>query len=341
MRIKEKIKFLIIKKQIEKRKKQSPFDIDYAEKYEIPKGADNHPNNSYYFSAHDVEGKSLLFRLAKRENREELWLVYHDKNGNSFYNRDLLANEESSASVTCLEVGKRWNFKFSGYMVKVGAEEQPPVFASLDAEFSSTAPIFEFSRHADSAPTARALAREKWDKAFLKELSENHQTHYEQGGKVSGVLKLGDDELTVKMRAMRDHSFGKRDWNYMDRHVWLMVLMETGEVFNVNMVRYPATFELQHGYLEKEGRYVCVDSITPMDDITLSGNIPDSFSCKVKLVDDRTFNLVCEKETAIIYTFDNGAYTILEGIGHISVNGIKGRGVIEFGYNGDENRWTR
>ena len=341
MSIKNKIKFSIIKKQIEKRRKQNPFDFEYAEKYEIPEGETNHPNNSYYFSLHDQNGKSLLFRLAKRENRHELWLIYHDTTGKSYRNRDLLANDESSASVKCVEVGKEWQFQFTGPMLQVGAENGEPILASLNATFKSTAPIFEFSRHADSGSSARSLANEKWNKAFLAEISENHQTHYEQAGQSAGTLQLGDEKITFDMRAMRDHSFGKRDWNYMDRHIWLMALLENGEVMNVNMVRYPAIFEMQHGYLEKDGEYVCVGSTTDMDKITLSDKTPENFVCQVNLVDGRTFEMQCEKEIEIAYTFDNGNYTIYEGIGRLSINGIKGRGVIEIGYNGNKNRWTR
>ena len=342
MGIIEKIKYSIMKSQIEKRKQQHPFDMEYAERYEIPAGESNHPNNSYYFSLHDTHGTSLLFRLAKRGDREELWFIYHDKNSNSYCNCDMLATAESCAEVQCLEVGKQWLFKFSGPMIPVEkGENATPVMANFEGVFTSTAPIFDFSRHADTAPTARALAKEKWSKNFRKALSENHQTHYEQAGQVKGVLRLDEKEININMRAMRDHSFGKREWKYMDRHVWLTALLETGEILNVNMVRYPAIFELQHGYLERAGKYTCLDSITTMDEITLLGDIPNPLVCEFKLVDGRIFTLVCEKEIEVVCPFDQGDYTILEGIGSFRVNGVKGRGIIELGYNGDKNRWTR
>ncbi|MDR2083448.1 MAG: hypothetical protein LBP67_00410 [Bacteroidales bacterium] len=341
MNLFQKVKFSIIKNQIEKRKKNRPFDFEYAEKYEIPEGATNHPNNSYYFSLHDLTGKSILFRLAKRGDRDELWLVYHDVDGKSYRNRDPLANNESKASVKCLKVGEEWQFQFNGPVIEVNSENKTPIQASLNATFTSTAPIFEFSRHSDSGATAKALAKEKLSKAFLKELSENHQVHYEQAGKASGTLQLDDKNISFDMRAMRDHSFGKRDWNYMDRHIWLMALLENGEVMNVNMVRYPAIFEMQHGYYEKDGKYINVFSCTEMDKITLSDKTPDSFTCEIKLVDGRNMKMICEKEIEVAFPFDNGAYTIFEGIGKLSVDGIKGRGIIEIGYNGDKNRWTR
>lgn len=337
----QKLKFSIIKNQIEKRKKQNPFDVEAAEKYEIPDGETNHPNNSYYFSMHDLTGKSILFRLAKRGDRNELWCVYHDVNGNSYVNRDMLANEESLASVNCIEVGKEWQFQFRGPMINLKNKEAQPIEASLTGTFKSTAPIFEFSRQSDAAPTARAIAREKLSKSFLKELSENHQVHYEQAGHVTGTFELEGQTIPIDIRAMRDHSFGKRDWGYMDRHVWLMALLETGEVLNVNMVRYPAIFELQHGYFEKDGKYTCVDSIDEMDKISLSGDVPQSIACQIKLVDGRILTMTSQKEIEVHFPFDNGIYTIFEGISSIEINGVKGRGIIEFGYHCDKNRWTR
>ncbi|MDL2241169.1 hypothetical protein LJC69_06035, partial [Bacteroidales bacterium OttesenSCG-928-K22] len=281
------------------------------------------------------------FRLAKRENRNEIWLVYHDIDGKSYCNRDLLANEETIASVKCLKVGEEWEFNFDGPMYEINSNEKTFINGSLKGTFKSTAPIFEFSRHSDSGATARAIAREKLSKAFLKEMSENHQVHYEQAGQASGTIIIGDETFSFDMRAMRDHSFGKRDWNYMDRHIWLMALLENGEVMNVNMVRYPAIFEMQHGYYEKDGKYICVDSCTEMDKISLSDKTPNKFSCDIQLVDGRKVEMTCEKEIEVPFVFDNGAFTIFEGIGKLNVDGIKGRGVIEFGYNGDKNRWTR
>lgn len=340
MKLKERIKYKIISKQVEKRKTKHPFDVEYAENYVIPDGETNHPNNSYYFSAHDQEGKSLLFRLAKRHDREEIWFVFHDKDAKSYYNREHLTSEFSKAEVKCLEVGKAWHFKFSGPMIQIG-DEQTEHYAEFEGVFQSSAPIFEFSRHSATAPVARALAKEKWNKDFKESVAENHQVHYEQPGAVKGELVIDGESIAISLRAMRDHSFGKREWNYMDRHVWLTGLMETDSIINVNMVRYPALYELQSGYMEKSGKYVCIDTATPMNELTMKPGVPDALNCYLKLEDDREFNMICQKEIEVVFPFDNGDYTIYEGIGSITLNGVKGRGIIEVGFNKTEKRWNR
>ncbi|MDR2980201.1 MAG: hypothetical protein LBV02_07170 [Bacteroidales bacterium] len=340
MKLKERIKYAIISNQVEKRKASYPFDVEYAEKYEIPDGETNHPNNSYYFSVHDQKGQSLLFRWAKRQDREELWFVFHDKNAKSYYNRDQLATEFSKAEVECLEVGKSWRFKFSGPMIQIG-DDGLEHHADFEGIFTSSAPIFEFSRHSATAPVARALAKEKWNMEFKRSVIENHQVHYEQAGTVKGKLLIDGETVEINSRAMRDHSFGKREWNYMDRHIWLTGLLETGAIINVNMVRYPAVYELQSGYMEQNGKYVCIDSATPMDELVMKVGVPKILDCNIKLEDDRGFTMHCVKEIEVLFPFDNGDYTIYEGIGEITLNGVKGRGIIEVGFNREEKRWRR
>ncbi len=46
----------------------------------------------------------------------------------------------------------------------------------------------------------------------------------------------------------------------------------------------------------------------------------------------------CKRE--MVFEFPFGGYTIYEGIGTFELNGKKGRGVLEFGYNDDPDRVT-
>ena len=127
----------------------------------------------------------------------------------------------------------------------------------------------------------------------------------------------------------------------MNRYIWLMALMENGDALNVNMVRYPAINELQTGYLVSNGKTICVHEATSIDNMECSGRVPHKFQYMVKLVDNRSFNVSCEKELEYIFPFNNGAHTIFEGIGSFNINGLKVRGIMEFGFNSDSTRWIR
>ena len=364
MNLIENFKLSIVAKSIDNMKKKTPFDEVYSELFQLPLDAGHDMNNSYYFSGHDQAGSSIFFRLGKRGGgANELWFALKDASGDIYFNKQQIfyngnnanvnggTKSDADASVTCIETGKKWAFNFRGKILKAILDENRAAIGSgqeVDADFkgifSATSSIFDFSRHMDTTPIARALAREKWSKSFIMHLKENHQTHYEQPGDLTGTLILNKKPKSIKMQAIRDHSFGKRDWDYMDRHIWIMALMETGETLNVNMVRYPAVNELQTGYFISKGNIsapVCVEYATSMDELECIGRVPEKFQLIARLSDGRTFHISCKKELEYIFPFDNGDYTIHEGIGSFSFNESKGRGIIEFGFNKDQARWTR
>ena len=380
MRLKDKLKVSIITSFINKSKKNNPFDENSAELFQLPEDADGNMNNSYYFSAHDIgERNSLIFRLGKRGGAYyEVWFACRDSKGAYWVNiKQLFKVADCPVSVKCLEAGKKWDFNFKGKLEKTflnkdlqaipagqGAEPEnlqeteqetgqktghetgqageQQTMASFEGTFTATTGIFEFSRHMDTTPIARALSKEKWSRSFLNSLKENHQVHYEQQGEIEGTLVLNGRQSKIKCSAMRDHSYGKRDWDYMDRHIWLMALLENGDALNVNMVRYPAVSEIQTGYLISEGRTTCIDSVTSMDNLECNGHVPSVFQYTVKFADGRTLLVTCKKELEFIFPFNDGKYTIFEGIGSFSLdNGIKGRGIIEFGFNANASRWSR
>jgi len=350
MSISQKFKESIVKRSIEKSKRENPFDEISAESFQLLPGAGIDQNNSYYFSSHDIEGNSLLFRLGIRGGGSyEVWFAIKENNGSVFVNRQqIFSGAQSPAAVECLKPGSKWKFSFNGKIAKVFLDKNlsakpsdEDIETSFEGIFTASTPIFEFSRHMDSGPIARALAKEKWSRTFFAGIQENHQVHYEQQGQVSGKFTNGRQSRMINWAAMRDHSFGKRDWEYMDRHIWLMALLENGDALNVNMVRYPDVSELQTGYFISGGKTTCADRVTSMDEIECSGHVPLSFKYLVRLVDGRAFTVTCEKELEYVFPFKGGAYTIFEGIGSFFIDGIKGRGILEFGFNSDTARWKR
>ncbi len=349
MGIKKTLKYAIIKKSIEKKKKKAPFDSEYSEHFTLPANADLSQNNSYYFSAHGLDGESLLFRQGNRGGgNTEVWFAYKDKDGQSYVNTMQLYESNNPTSVHCAKTEQLWQFSYNGLMALTDKDNNltsnptnQVIETSFVGEFIANSPIFEFSRHMDSKPIARALSNEKWTEDFKTSVAHNHQVHYEQPGVVKGTLQLGKKKIEINMPAMRDHSYGKRDWSYMDRHIWLMIILEGDEHLNINMVRYPALRQLQSGYLKKGESTICIDSVTSMDDIPCNGIVPKQFKVEVIMADGTKLNVECTKEQEYIFPFANGAYVINEGLGSFKIGEKKGRGILEFGFNGNKNRWTR
>lgn len=346
------LKQFIIKKAIDKRKNAHPFDEVAAENYVLPKDADITQNNSFYFSAHTMDGYSLLFRNAYRgQGRTELWVAYKDKNGNAWVNgkQEYDNYEDTGLKIKCVEPAKTWEFEFDGELKRVKLDDRKNGFPTDKSDkvrfkgtFTATAPIFEFSRHFDSKPVARALSKEKLKKGFSDNLASAHQVHYEQSGKIDVELYIdGKRQPTGVMPAIRDHSYGKRDWAFMDRHVWIIALMETGGDLNYNCVRYPIVKELQTGYLIDGDRRICTDYYTSMDEYEKTNDVPLSFTSNVTMSDKSKFVVKATKEMEFNFAFEDSIYQFHEGIASFDINGIKARGIVEFGYNKDRSRWDR
>ena len=320
---------------LDKRRRKSPFDETAAELYQTPSDADEFHNNSYYFSCHDMAGNSLLLRHAQRgTDSTEVWLAYKDAAGNAYINKkQFFKNEKPDSSVECIEPSRTWRFAFSGKLINMQTAKECDTV--MKAEFEAAGAIFEFGTHLDSKVMAKAIAREKWSRDFFGALNENNQVHYEQPGKAYVSLAIDGKSTELNMPAMRDHSFGKRDWGYMNKHFWLMCLFEDGSHLNANMVSYPAVKRLETGYMVTGDNTVCVEEAKLIGKMP-AGGVPDKFTYSAKLLGGKELTVSCTHE--ITFEFPFGGYKIYEGIGSFELDGKKGRGILEFGYNDDPER---
>lgn len=339
MQLKYRIKKAIMQRVLQKRKRAQVFDSEYAELFQIPADAGSDFNNSYYFSAHHLEGQSLFLRLGLRGDKQsEIWFVYRDKN--MFYSCpvQLCNTVDSPLQVECVEVGKQWKMSFKGQIQSMDNKEdiREAVFEGL---FTATAPIFDFFYHANPEPIASAFAKEKWNTSFFEEVQKNNQTHYEQAGHISGRISIGNEEKQIDMVAIRDHSFGKRDWNYMNKHMWLMALTDNGDALNLSMVSYPAIKGIQVGNYIREAKSISVLQFKSTDDLINSGRGADVFNLEAVLENGEKLIITVNRDVEVVYSFANNQYILREGMGDFTVNGNRARGIIEFGFNKDSDRW--
>lgn len=336
--MKTKLKAALMKKMLVAQKKQNPFHEKLAELYCLPEDAPANFNNSYYFSAHMVDGESLFLRLGLRSDGScEVWSVY--KKGDIFFQNPQTVYEnaaDSPLSVACLESGKRWGVSYHGPMTDCSNGQE--VHCALSCTFTATDPIFDFTYHMNPTTTAVAMAQEKWSKELFAEMQENKQTHYEQNGHLEGALALGDREILIDMNCVRDHSFGKRDWNYMNKHYWLMALAENGDMINISMVSYPALHHLDAGNVILGGKTLSIVQVIPHGDFINDGKGPNTFHITCVLENGRKITVYGEKETEVVYPLGDG-YILREGLGTYSIDGRKARGIVEFGFNHDRTRW--
>ena len=334
MNITRHLKRALIQRSLDKRKQQHPFDAEAAERYALPFDAPEAAINSYYFTCHDAKGVSLLLRFALRgEGRSEVWFAYRDATGNAWASSPTAYSTEPPAVVQCIEPCKQWRFSFDGPVRSLSSGRE--CAAQFSGMFTASEEPFEFGYHMPSSVLADAIARQKWGRGLFDELQRNNQVHYEQQGRVKGELNIEGMTLRIDAPAMRDHSYGHREWSYMNRHVWLMALLKDGSSLNVNFVSYPA-LQLSSGYFSSAQGTVCVTDAALEGSLT-PGKAPGSLVCRMKFSDGTERELSCKKEEEFVFPCGE-AYTIHEGIGAFTVDGVSGRGVMEFGWNSDPSR---
>lgn len=356
MGIKRSLKQRILARAMDKRKVANPFSDEYSDNFRLADNADSSQNNSNYFSVHDLNGKlSLYLRLGQRggDAPTEVWFVYRDQDGNVFMaEQDHFPKGETvPMTVKCVKAGKILRFTFKGNVKAAVLTEDgyAPDTASkdipveLEAEFDATTESFEFSRHMSTEPVARALSREKFTKKFRAAMQEHHQVHYEQAGTVTAQMSFGGKDIKIdRLPAFRDHSYGKRDWNYFDRYVWLVGLLNSGEFIHNSLIRYPAVTELQAGFRKFDGKTVCIKNCTSMDDLPVTGGVPERFAYEVEYEDGLVRKIECELDFTVRFLFGGGTYIVNEGVSNFFVDGQPaGRGITEFAFNVDKTRWTR
>jgi len=100
------------------------------------------------------------------------------------------------------------------------------------------------------------------------------------------------------------------------------------------MVSYPAVKRLETGYLVGKSTVGAAEAELTGD--MPSSGVPEEFSYRAKLLSGKDIVVNCKRE--MVFEFPFGGYIIYEGIGSFEMDGKKGRGVLEFGYNVDKNR---
>lgn len=79
---------------------------------------------------------------------------------------------------------------------------------AMDLAFTPMGPAYAYTSHPDAFPAFFADER------------------LEQGGRVTGSVRIGDREMQIDAFAHRDHSWGARDWGTVSHYKWLNFLAE-------------------------------------------------------------------------------------------------------------------
>lgn len=323
------LKKKIMCRAIGKRVKEHPFDFPAAENYTLDGVEAPLVNNSYYFSAHDGE-MSVFARLGKRVNADETWLAVYLEGRMYSLKEELFAGGRSPLLVGRKDDG--WTLAFEGTL-----NESDQV--SLHATFIPKRTPIDFTTNMPAARMATAIANEKWNRDYFNRLQQiGGQCHYEQEGVLEGELTLNGQTCSLCLPCVRDHSFGRRDWNDMNNHLWLMAVSDERQ-FNYSMVSYPALSVLEVGNYRDE---VDMHYMMQADlDLQLAGmgTIPEELAMNVRLDNGKTVPVKVRRLAGVTYHFQNGQYILHENVAEFEIAGHVCRGILEIGFNRDRSRY--
>lgn len=323
------LKKTIICKSINKRVKQNPFDYQYAENFSLEGETDPLINNSYYFSAHD-ENMSFFARLGKRVNVDETWFAIYLEGKIYSLKQEFFPN--GSSPILVEKSDENWVISYQG---KLNENDE----IAFHATFIANQKPIDFTSNMPAERMATGIANEKWNKTFFEQLQNvSGQCHYEQEGVLEGQLTLNDKTIDFRLPCVRDHSFGKRDWNYMNNHLWLMAVSPSRQ-FNYSLVSYPVMSVLEVGnYRDEAGMHYLMQADLDFQQIN-QGTIPHELSFQVQLDHSQSIHVTAKKLAGVTYRFQEGQYILHENIAEFMIDGNVCRGILEIGFNGNRDRW--
>lgn len=324
-----RLKQAIMCHTLDKRNRQKPFDYPAAESYSLEGEQDPMLNNSYYFSAHDGT-LSVFARLGRRVNADETWFAVFL--GGEMYSLQQECFPAGASPLRVERVDGKWLVSFKGLL-------NGHVEADFSAAFQPQYPPVDFTSHMPPRRMATGIANEKWSWAFFAGLQTvSGQCHYEQEGILEGKLNLGGRSLELRLPCVRDHSFGRRDWNYMNNHLWLMAVC--GECqFNYSLVSYPAITALEVGHFrEGSAMHYMLEADLDFHKVA-AGTIPGELSFRVRLDNGRQLPVTASVLSGVTYHFQDGRYILHENVARFKLGDTECRGILEIGFNSDAGRY--
>ena len=311
----------------------------------VPDGVERSQyNDSFVFQGSDAAGNTLLTRLGFRGGgtEAELWF-WGAFDGGRAANDTRLVSLESDADPEVIAAGGlsyaksgagEWRIGYRGSLDGVDSE--------VDLTWTADAAMYCSAEHMDPVGTAKAMAEMPWSRDYFARISSEKQVRIEQGGRLTGTVRRGDDSWTVDMRGIRDHSWGKRDWSFLNRYLWtVLALEEPLEIAGlkvtylaVSPVDYGDSFKrIASGWVAGPSGVLPVSFATDLMEIGGDGTIPQLFTLRFRVPGSEVLTLeVDRRQPEMPWLVQNGAFEVNEAWCGIRLNGVPGYGLSEFGY---------
>jgi len=235
-------------------------NLEPADDYTHPLGPEENFNESMYFNFFDRDrGIGGFIRLGNRANegQAEMTVTLYLPDGRVlfiFKRAPIDHNDAFDAGGVRFEVQEptqRLRTTFAGSMVEL---REPREMADPKAAFRSN-PMRKVSLdliHDAVGPMYGSAGSRK--EAARSEEKQFGRAHYEQHMHVVGEIAFGDERFQIDGYGLRDHSWGPRYWQAIERYEWLT--MNFGPDFGamVSVIRRDADHVRQGGVIVRDGQ---------------------------------------------------------------------------------------
>ncbi len=314
----------------------------------VPEGVkEENYNDSWVFHGSDAEGNMFLTRLGFRNAGREVEVWFWGTHEGERYANDVrfISRKEdpdpqglSAGGVSYEKLADgEWKITYEGTL---NGEK-----ATASLVWKANAAMYFSPVHSDSRSTARAMAEMPWSREYFESLRTENAVRIEQGGLLTGSIEYGSRKVTLDMKGVRDHSWGKRDWNFITRYLWTMIALEEpteicgvmAKYMALSPVNYGTNFKrMATGWIAGDDEVKPVAYITDMAYVGDDGVIPERYTLKFRSADSRPVTIEVERrQPEMPWIVFDGKFEVNEAWCGLTVNGTKAWGVAEFGYSKD------
>jgi hypothetical protein len=311
-----------------------------------PDGDPHHFNDSFVFQGSADDGVMFMSRLGFRDDGSvaEVW-VFLDLDGQKLVNTNTLLTLSTASDTEVSAGGLSYVYQpdEDGWRITYDGPLDRAEHCSLDLMYRPSTRIYLSSEHMDPVSTGKAMAEMPWSRAYFQRLKSERQVRMEQGGTIKGTVQVDGTEHRIDLQAFRDHSWGKRDWTFLNRYIWNILSLNKPLVlagdeythFCYTTVDYGSSFKhLVSGWIAGPTSVLPIVASSDMNLLASDGVIPEKYDIvfRPKGLGPVT-GQVHRLGAAHGWMLQGNDFEVNEAYCKLTIEGIEGQGMSEFGFS--------
>lgn len=275
-------------------------------------------NESYYFNFHDKNNDLTAFmRIGNKVNKNEKSMFFFIMSPKITAGIKLEApyNDEK-LSIAGLEYEEirtdQWQLKYTGSIFDPLSEILQEFKVKMDVTWEALNPPMNYEECVDEKQA---------------EMSSNVASqHYEQFGKVSGMITVDEESFKIEGLGERDYSLGVREWGSPKMWMWINSEFSHKEAFNITKLSVDEG-DIDAGYFYTDS--VNQPLIKSDIDVEFHNRIPSKFSMTLYGKNGSEYSVTGEVIRFGMIPVD-GDMILIETLSKYNWDGKEGYGVAEF-----------